>query len=229
MKKTVFFWLYFVASIVLAIYFAVRIITNQMGRGPVSQVSRVSIISDGKDFDIEPVTIAIGITNGTNIKNIDTHQINNRVASVPGIKNAATRLLPNGALVIKIQQHNIAAQWSDGVKFYPLSLDGIKIDKPMENRDENTIVFRGIVPDNLKEIITNLAPIAEYIDYVTMVESRRWNIHTKNGTDIYLPEDEPNIAVNKIILLNQTHKILSREIEIIDMRDKSRILVKTNK
>ena len=62
-----------------------------------------------------------------------------------------------------------------------------------------------------------------------MVESRRWNIHTKNGTTIYLPENNTPMAVNKINVLNQTHKLLSREIEIIDMRDNARILVKTRK
>ena len=62
-----------------------------------------------------------------------------------------------------------------------------------------------------------------------MVESRRWNIHTKNGTTIYLPENNFADAINKINVLNQTHKILSRQIDIIDMRDKARILVKTKK
>lgn len=200
-----------------------------MGRGPISHVKHISIISDSNDVDLEPVKLAIGINHGTNIKSIDLHQITNRVLDVPGIKNASTRRLANGDIIVKTQQHNVAAQWSDGVNFYPLSLDGVKIDKPTTIRDENTIVFHGVVPDNLTDIINGLSPIAEYIDYVNMVESRRWNIYTKNGTIIYLPEDEPSVAVNKINLLNQTHKLLSRQIEVIDMRDSARILVKTKK
>jgi len=229
MKKTIFFWMYFVVSIILAVYFAVRIITSQMGRGPVSYVKHISIISDSKDADLEPVKVAIGITKGTNIKSIDLHQINNRVMEIPGIKNASTRRLANGDIIVKTQQHNIAAQWTDGVYFYPLSLDGVKIDKPTTERDTNTIVFQGIIPDNLTDIINGISPITEYIDYVNMVESRRWNLHTKNGITIYLPENNPNTAINKINVLNQTHKILSRQIDVIDMRDSARILVKTRK
>ena len=41
MKKSIFFWLYFCVSIILAIYFAVRIITSQMGRGPISSVQNI--------------------------------------------------------------------------------------------------------------------------------------------------------------------------------------------
>lgn len=229
MKKSLFFWLYFIVSIILAVYFAARIITSQMGRGPVSYVKHISITSDSQDIDLEPVKVAIGITKGTNIKRIDLSQINNRVMNVPGIKNSSTRILPNGDIVVKTEQHNIAAQWSDDVYYYPLSMDGVKIETPTTERNSNSIVFKGALPNNLKDIINALTPIENYIDYVNMVESRRWNIHTKNGAKIYLPENNPNVAINKISVLNQTHQILSRDIDIIDMRDNARILVKTRK
>lgn len=227
MKKTIFFWLYFIATIILATYFSVRIITSLMGRGPVSSVKHISMLSDSKDTDFEQIRMAIGITNGTNIKTVDLHQINNRVAKIPGIKNSSVRRLSNGDIIIKTEMHKVAAQWSDGLYYYPLSVDGTKIDTPTTERDTNTIVFRGPVPENLTQIVNAVSGLSEYIDYMDMIETRRWNIHTINGTTIYLPEDEPSVAINKINRLNQTHKILSRDIEIIDMRDKARILVKT--
>ena len=53
MKKSIFFWLYFVVSIILAIYFAVRIITSQMGRGPVSHVHNIETYgANAKDKEI---------------------------------------------------------------------------------------------------------------------------------------------------------------------------------
>ena len=229
MKKSIFFWLYFVASIILAVYFSVRVITSIMGRGPVSNVKQISIIADSKDTDFESVRLALGINSGVNIKSVDLHQINARVSKIPGIKNSSIRRLSNGNIIVKIQKHKVAAQWSDGAYYYPLSEDGTKIDTPSTERDENTIVFRGAIPENIKEIISGVSGISEYIDYMNMVESRRWDIHTKNGITIYLPENNPNVAVNKISHLNQTHKILSRNLDIIDMRDDARILVKTRK
>jgi cell division septal protein FtsQ len=137
--------------------------------------------------------------------------------------------LPNGNLVIKTEKHDIVAMWTDGALYYPLSVDGTKIDTPSETPDNNTLVFAGELPNNLKEIISNISPLSEYIEYINMVESRRWNIHTKNGITIYLPENNIPVAVNKISVLNQTHKLLSRELDVIDMRDSARILVKTRK
>ncbi len=229
MKKSIFFWLYFVASIILAVYFSTRIITSIMGRGPVSNVKQISILSDSEDTDFESIKLALGINSGVNIKSVDLYQVNNRIYKVPGVKNSSVRRLSNGNIVVKIQKHKVAAQWSDGKYYYPLSIDGTKIDTPTTERDKNTIVFQGAVPENITDIISAVSGISEYIDYMNLVESRRWNVHTKNGITIYLPENSPNVAINKISLLNQTHKILSRNLEIIDMRDNARILVKTRK
>lgn len=229
MKKTLFFWMYFIVSIILATYFASRIITSNMGRGPVSVVKNIHIINNSKDFDPETIKIAVGIPAKTQIKSIDLRSINKRIMAIPGIEKAATRLSPNGDLIIKTQKYNVVAMWSDGVDYYPLSVNGKKIDTPLSERNENTLVFQGNVPDDLTEIIDNVSVLSQYIDYLTMVESRRWNIHTKNGITIYLPENNLAGAINKINILNQTHKLLSRKLDIIDMRDGARILVKTTK
>ena len=229
MKKSIFFWLYFVGSIILATYFACRIITSQMGRGPISSVKHIHITNNSNEFNPDTIKMAIGISGETNIRSIDLRQINKLVLGVPGIKKSAVRRLSNGDIIIKTEKYNVVAVWSDGVYYYPLSSDGTKIDTPSDTYNENALVFRGEVPNDLTDIINSASVLSEYIDYIKMVESRRWNIQTKNGTTIYLPENNFADAINKINVLNQTHKILSRQIDIIDMRDKARILVKTKK
>lgn len=228
MKKSIFFWLYFIVSIILAIYFAVRIITSQMGRGPVSRVNHIETYgANAKDKEI--IKLSLGVSPGNSLRGVDLHQLNYRVSNIPGIKKSAVRLLPNGDIIVKIQKHNVVATWSDGSVFYPLSADGVKIDTPSLERKNDTIVFQGELPDDLTSIINSVSSISNYIDYMNMVESRRWNIHTTNGITIYLPENDPETAINKISILNQTHKLLSRKLEIIDMRDSARILVKEKK
>ncbi len=228
MKKSILFWLYFVLSIVLAVYFSVRIITGQMGRGPISNVQ--NIITRGTSAkDAEIIKMSVGVSDGTNLRSIDLHQLNNRVANIPGVKKSAVRRLPNGDIAIKIQKYRIVATWSDGEYFYPLSADGTKINTPSTERNNNSIVFRGELPENLTDIINHVSVISKDIDYIDYIESRRWNLHTKNGTVIYLPEQNPEIAINKINTLNHTHKLLSRKLDIIDMRDNARILVKERK
>ncbi|MBQ3784812.1 MAG: cell division protein FtsQ/DivIB [Alphaproteobacteria bacterium] len=228
MKKSIWFWLCFVLSIILAIYFAVRVITSQMGRGPVSTVQSIKTYgTNAKDDEI--IKLSLGVSPGTNLRAIDLHQLNYRVSNIPGVKNSAVRLLPNGKIIVKIQKHKVIATWTDGAYYYPLSADGTKINTPSEQRNDNSVVFQGDLPNNLSNIISSVSSISKYIDYINMVESRRWNIHTKNGTVIYLPEKDPDTTINKIKVLNQTHKLLSRKLDIIDMRDSARILVKEQK
>ena len=228
MKKSIWFWLYFVLSIILAIYFAVRVITSQMGRGPISKVQSIETYGTNAKED-EIIKLSLGVSPGTNLRSVDLHQLNYRISNIPGIKDSAIRLLPNGKIIIKIKKHKVIATWTDGAYYYPLSADGTKINTPSTERNDNSIVFQGDLPDNLSDIISGVSAISKYIDYINMVESRRWNIHTKTGTTIYLPEKDPIAAINKIKVLNQTHKLLSKKLDIIDMRDNARILVKEHK
>jgi cell division protein FtsQ len=203
-----------------------------MGHGPISQIKKVYIFSDTKETDMKPLEMAVGIPHGTDIRSIDLNQINNRMLKVPGVKNSATRRMPNGNIIIQTKQHHAVALFFDGLYYYPLSEDKTKIDTPSETRDENSIVFRGNLeemPDDLTEIIKTVSVLSKHIDYMDYIEARRWNLHTKNGITIYLPENNPATAINKINILNQTHKLLSSELEIIDLRNDARILVKTRK
>ena len=200
-----------------------------MGRGPVSSVKHIYITNNSQDFNPDTIKMAIGISDETNTRSLDLRQMNKRILGVPGIKKSAVRRLSNGDIIIKTEKYDVVAVWSDGVYYYPLSSDGTKIDTPSDTYNENALVFRGEIPNNLTDIINSASVLSEHIDYIKMIESRRWNIHTKNGTVIYLPENGFADAINKINVLNQTHKLLSRQIDIIDLRDNARILIKTKK
>ena len=64
------------------------------------------------------------------------------------------------------------------------------------------------------------------LDYMEWIENRRWNMYTKGGIVVMLPEDNPLAAIGTLVALNTNHNILNKQIQIIDMRDAARILVK---
>jgi hypothetical protein len=65
MKRNLWFWLYFVAAIILAIYFSVRIIMTFMGYGTLSTVRNISVSADANNKDLTPMVAAVGIAPGT--------------------------------------------------------------------------------------------------------------------------------------------------------------------
>ena len=114
MKKNLWFWLYFIAAILLAIYFATRIVMAFMGYGPTAMVRHISVSSDTKDKDLTAIIAAAGIAPGTHSHSIKLELVNTRIAQTPGIKESSVRRLANGNLAIKVNLYRAVAGLTDG-------------------------------------------------------------------------------------------------------------------
>lgn len=226
MKRSIMFWVFFIVAIILGIYLTTRIVMNGMGYGKPAIIHNISITTDSSDADLTQIQTVAASGLGTRTGTINLESINNRVRSVPGVRNAATRRLPNGTLSIRVELHRAVAQWTDGVAYYPLSADGTWVNIPSDTREDGAIVFRGMLPNDISEIIAATKNIANIIDYMEWIENRRWNIITSDGITVMLPESDPIAAVRGLISLNENQRILNRKLKTIDMRDTSRILVK---
>lgn len=226
MKRSIWFWLYFITAIVLAVYIATRVIMVCTGRSNLSYIRNMTITADIPNKDLSPVAAAAAVAPGTHSYGKVLEEINNRIMATPGIKNAATRRLPSGNISIHVQLYQAVAQWTDGTYYYPLSADGTIVNKPAETRNTNTVVFRGRVPDDISEITNSAHNLISDLDYLELIEDRRWNLHTTGGITIMLPEKSPEAAINSLMILNKNHQILSKDIKVIDMRDDARVLIK---
>lgn len=226
MKRSIWFWLSFIVAIILAVYFAVRITTTGLGRTKNSFIRNISITADEQNKDLSGLIPALNIAPGTNSYAIDLQEINERVLSVPGIKKSAVRRMPNGNISVHVSLHHAIALWTDGENFFPLSADGTIVNRPSQTRNIGNIVFRGHVPSDISEITQSAHNLVGHLNYLEWIENRRWNMYTNNGITIMLPEQNPSGAINTLVVLNNTHGILNKDIKIIDMRDNARILVK---
>lgn len=226
MKRSIWFWLYFIVAIIIAVYFATRIFLVCTGHGKLSYVRNISISADTANKDLTPVAAAAAVAPGTRAFGQTLDEINTRIASSPGVKNAATRRLANGNLSVRVELYRAVAQWTDGEQYYPLSADGTIVNRPAVTRNPNTVVFRGPVPKDISSITNTAHNIVGDLDYLEFIENRRWNLHTTGGITVMLPEENPDAAIASLIILNKNHQILSRDIDVIDMRDDARILIK---
>ena len=226
MKRSFMFWVYFVVAIILGIYFATRIVMTEIGHGKLSVIHNISITTDSNAHDLSMIEATAKTALRAPTRALDLTVLNNRISAVPGVRDVATRRLPNGTLRVRVEMHQTVAQWTDGVAFYPLAADGTTVDIPSETCDNGAIVFRGTLPEDISEITNATQPIANIIEYIEWIENRRWNIITTGGITVMLPETDAAASVRGLISLNEKHHILDRDIKVIDMRDASRILVK---
>jgi len=226
MRRNLWFWLYFVAAILLAIYFATRIIMTFMGYGPIAKVKNISISADTRNQDLTAIAAATGISPGTHTHSVNLELVNARLVATPGVRESAVRRLPNGNLSVKIRLYRAVAAWTDGTYYYPLSADGTIVQRPSEEKSPGTVVFRGDVPNDINNITKAATNLIGDLDYLEFVDNRRWNIITNGGITVMLPEENPDAAIASLVVLNNKHKILNKNIQTIDMRDTARILVK---
>lgn len=226
MKRSIWFWLYFIVSIILATYLAVRVAMTLMGHGPTAKIHTISISSDVRGTDLTPVSAAAAVPAGTHSYSIDLDAICGRIAATPGVKTASIRRMPNGNLRVRVQMYTAVAQWTDGGAFYPLSADGTIVRRPSETRDAASVLFRGDVPDDISEITKAAHNMIDRLDYLEWIEHRRWNLHTTGGITVMLPEDNATGAIASLIMLDDKYGLLSRDISVIDMRDDTRTLIK---
>ena len=226
MKRNLWFWLYFVAAILLAIYFSVRIIMTFMGYGPIATVRNISIYADADNKDLTPMIAAAGIAPGTHTYSINLELVHERLLQIPGVRESAVRRLPNGNISVKLHLYRAVARWTDGTYFYPLSADGTVVKKPSEENTPGTVLFRGELPKDISDITKAATNIVNDLEYLEWIDKRRWNIVTNTGITVMLPENDPVAAIGTLITLNRNHNILSKKLTTIDMRDSARILVK---
>ncbi len=226
MKRNIWFWVCFVASIILATYFATRIIMTGLGYGPSARVRTISISADQGDKDLSALAAAAAVAPGTDTYSVDLAALNARVGQTPGVRASAVRRMPNGNLSVRVKLYRAVAQWTDGENFFPLSADGTIVRRPADSRDTGTVLFRGDLPDDISEITKIAHNMIGHLDYMEWIENRRWNMITTGGITILLPEQDADAAVSTLLVLNKNHGILSKDIQIIDMRDSARILIK---
>lgn len=226
MKRSIWFWLYFGLSVILATYFAVRITLTTMGHGAAARVHTISITGGTRGADLNAVAANTAVAPGTHTYSVDLKAMAARVAATPGVRNAAVRRLPNGNLAVRVQLHQAVAQWTDGDAFFPLSADGTIVRRAADTRDTSSVLFRGALPDDISTITKAAHNLIGYLDYMEWIENRRWNMQTTTGITVMLPEDNPTDAIASLMVLNEKHGLLSRNITVIDMRDSARILVK---
>ncbi len=226
MKRSILFWLYFVVAILLAIYLSVRLITLGAARhGPVF-VRNISISADAPGKDLSALAASAAIAPGTRTYAVDLNSLAARIGAVPGVRAVAVRRLANGNLSVHVKLHHVVAQWTDGEKFFPLSVDGTIVNTPEQTRDNGGILFRGELPRDVSRITNAVQRIAGDIDYMEWIENRRWNLVTRGGITVMLPEKGAADAIGTLIVMNANHGILNKQISVIDMRDGARILVK---
>ncbi|MEM6811153.1 MAG: cell division protein FtsQ/DivIB, partial [Pseudomonadota bacterium] len=112
-----------------------------------------------------------------------------------------------------------------------VDIDGnIITQNNLEKFRDLVILIGDDAPQNAHEMILTLQAepdIYQNIESMKFISGRRWDLVLKNETVVKLGEDNISLAISTLKNMHEENRILDKSLEFIDLRDLSKITVKT--
>ena len=187
---------------------------------------RISGQSETAELD---VLYQLAIPGHESLVMFDVHDARLRVEEIPWVAAATIRKVYPGTLQVEITERDPFALWQRNGEVVLIDVEGRVLSDYVAPRHRTLPVLVGAGAQSEAEEI--LALIAEFptlhqrIRAATLVSGRRWDLTLKNGIVIRLPEEDPIPALVQLEALDQSQRILSRNILSVDLRLADRVVV----
>ena len=180
--------------------------------------------------DESDISVALGLYVGQTIFDIDLKDARVRLEALGWIESArVSRRLPS-TLEVHIVEREPFALWQLRKRLVLIDRAGETIlRKGLGGFTYLPLIVGEDAPDyaaGLLDILSGRPELFERVDSATRVGMRRWNVRFGNGVDVYLPEDGVAEAWRRLGALQDEQGILDREVEVIDLRQKDRLIIR---
>ncbi len=178
---------------------------------------------------------ALDAEQGTPIAAIDVAKARTRVEALPWVRSAKIeRRLPDTIHMV-LEERVPYALWQRGERYTLVDHDGHLISDVPEFDIRLPLIVGTDAPANaalLFEALKKEPELARRVQAAVRVGARRWNIQLdsyEEGISVRLPEENMAEAWTRLATLERDHKILERDLEVIDLRLEDRLIVRLRK
>jgi cell division protein FtsQ len=174
--------------------------------------------------------LAIGGVNGrSSLLFLDAAAVRDKLKADPWIADATVIKFYPGSLEIDIVERSAFALWQKDGKLSVIAEDGAVLEPYLQRRFLSLplVVGKG-AETHARDFLALLArypQVNNVTKSVIYVGERRWNLRTRDGLDIRLPEHDVGNALATLSKLDQEDHVFSRDIVAIDMRLADRLTV----
>src|ERR1700761_919400 len=186
-------------------------------------------INGRKQLSQDEVLAIGGVTGRSSLLFLDAAAVRDRLKANPWIADATVIKYYPGSLEIDIVERSAYALWQQDGKLSVIAEDGAVLEPFVTRRFLSLplVVGKG-AETHARDFLALLARYPQ-VNNVTRsaiyVGERRWNLHTKDGLDIRLPEHDVGNALATLSKLDQEDHLFSRDIVSIDLRLADRLTV----
>jgi cell division protein FtsQ len=174
--------------------------------------------------------LAIGGVNGrSSLLFLDALAVRDKLKANPWIADATVIKYYPGGLQIDIVERSAFALWQQDGRLSVIAEDGAVLEPYVTRRFVTLplVVGKG-AETRARDFLALLArypQVSAVTKAAVFVGERRWNLRTKDGLDIRLPENDVGNALASLSRLDKEERLFSRDIVAVDMRLADRLTV----
>ncbi len=173
---------------------------------------------------------AVRLKRGDPILGFDVDRLHKRLVKLPWVREAAIKRRWPDTVDIKITERQPMVLWQRKGRLYLMDTEGVPITsrKLGRFRDLLIVVGKGApkAAPTLLAMIASEPTLTRLVTAATFIGKRRWNLKLKGGIKVRLPEQDPHKAWKRLAQLHLKHRLLARDVKMIDMRLPNRLLIR---
>ena len=187
-------------------------------------------LAGGRALTREEILTTAGVTGRSSLLFLDATAARARLKANPWIAEATILKLYPGRLHIKITERDAFALWQKDGKVAVISADGIVLETFVSQRFAKLPMVVGVGAEakakDFLALVDRFPAIRDQLQASILVADRRWNLRLKNGIAIRLPEQGIEAALATLVELDRDKRLLSRDIDAVDLRLPDRVTVR---
>jgi cell division protein FtsQ len=161
---------------------------------------------------------------------VDLDAARKRVEQVGWVKSATVMRLMPDSVVIAVQERKLLAVWQHDGQAAVIDNDGVVASSadpgafptlPLVVGDGANTAAGSVIP-----AVLSRPRLAERLEALVRVDSRRWDLRLKDGCIIQLPASDEEAALIRLDALDQQSRVLDLGLARIDLRDPEMVLVR---
>jgi cell division protein FtsQ len=182
-----------------------------------------------KEVSREEVLTIAGVTGRASLLFLDADAARVRLMANPWIGDAAILKLYPDRLQITIAERQAFALWQKDGHVSVIAADGTVLEPFVEDRYVGLPLVVGKGAERQAKtflaVLDHYPEIRSLLRASVLVADRRWNLRLTNGIDVRLPEANVDQALDRLVALDRDKKLLSRDINVVDLRLPDRVTV----
>ena len=182
------------------------------------------------EADSTEISDRIDVTQASSLLMVDAERARARIAEIPWVSDVTVKKLYPNRIVVSLAERTPFALWQDDGRIKVVDRTGAVMSDTLQPRHAGLPLVVGAGADKRLEeavaLMDSAPPLRPRIRAAVLVAERRWNLITVDGVEILLPEDRPEAALARVAELQETKKLLDRDLVVVDTRVPERLFVR---